>query len=390
MNKRLINALVSVYRDNNNAAKCDVASSYFHGSAGAVKNHKFAYQIFSELKKQNADIISKNDDANLCLGLFAYLEKNYDIALTHIVRLPANKVRSDILFSLANWAYDNRRYGEAATLYRNCLLVHDKLPLDIVDFVKNQGLSSIFHLGDKERFYCQFVEKINNKSRLTEENIKLFCTCIHCSHGINQVTINNTLEKIYALNDVDASVKKEIAEYLTFEYNAEPQKALFWARLSANKQLINEQKVMRNSYGIRKKFRESVQQQITAIIHTITIFLLFVGGYIYWTHWNKISIFIHIPIIIVLAFFVLNILRYLILKEKKKLVFVSRTFLIALLLALLSFLYSKELQFIVLTMVFVVDFTFMYVVFFFMAEQLKKMHTEISEYTKKLIRSFNK
>ncbi len=386
MKKSLIDALISVYRNNSEEAKCDVASFYLHGAAGAVENHRIAFQIFSELKTRKSCIISKNDDANLCLGLFSYLDKKYDVALKHIICLPADKVRSDILFNLGNWAYDNRKYIEASKLYSGFLSTYGNASNDIIDFIKNRGLSSIFYAGDKEKFYRLFSEKVNNGSRLTAENIKLFCSCIR-SRKIDRDAVK-ILEKIYSLNSVDASMKKEIAEYLAFVYETVPQKAFFWATLSNNQQLIKKQKNILASSGIRKRFKDSLQQQTVAAIHTVMVFLLFIGGYAYYSCMNKISVFIHIPVFIGVAFFVFNLLRYIVLKEDKKFLFISRVSFITLLLTLLPFLHSNRLPFFIQTALFAIDFTLMYTVFFYMAEQLKKLQLNTIEYIEKITRSF--
>ena len=95
MTKRLTEELIAAYQGNK-TAKIKVASLYFDGTGGSIKNHHAAYEIFSDLQAHDKSFV-RNDDTNLCLGLYAYLNDRKDEAVTYLSRVPAKKLRADIV-----------------------------------------------------------------------------------------------------------------------------------------------------------------------------------------------------------------------------------------------------------------------------------------------------
>ena len=386
MTKRLTEELIAAYQGNK-TAKIKVASLYFNGTGGSIKNHHAAYEIFSDLQAHDKSFV-RNDDTNLCLGLYAYLNDRKDEAVTYLSRVPAKKLRADILFILGNWAYDHKRYTEAVIMYRGFLDSYSDHYPDLVDFVKNRGLSSTFYMKKKREFCDSFIIKANVNSPVSEENISHFCKC-----AIYNWESVHVLERIC----IDDRTKKEIAQKISDYYlnHDEPRPAIFWAKQAKNRSAIKQLKLRLDALSGKHFFFGSLTTQLYAISHSL---MLFFAVPIWICLQKNVNTMYIVCAYCALGVFMLNLLRYLLFKEEKKLIFFLRVLAISLIVTAWYKLWPDPTAALTpgLAIFYAISFVVQYAILYFMEDtQLANLEYDttrcldrIVKFVKDFIRSF--
>lgn len=391
MSKELIDALIAVYRGNNDDDKKRVASLYFKGARDVEVNHRAAQEIYSDLRDHNKNVIVNDVDANLCLGLYAYLRKRNREAIEYLIRVPADNVRADIWFSLGNWAYESKLYADAAKLYSLFLAsCSGDYPKNLIDFVKSRGLSSVYYMGRVEDFYEGFIKKAKINAPISDENIKLFCNCRKKNQDVVAV-----LERIYGVSCINEHTKQEIAQRLADFYisKGDPRRAMFWAKRARDTGAINKLKGILHAAGGRRKFGDSLKAQFFTIAHVLAIFLVL----LYWFNRDAINSIVNALAYCSLGFFAFNLLRYFLFTENRKVTFFLRVMSIGFVLTTFIMIRSRMTidSLSCLAIAYSVPFFLIYTIIFFMKPQLdnfqrdtERFVSKLGEIIKNFIRSF--
>ena len=391
MKKQLVDALAEVYRGNGDAAKLEVASMYFNGTGGAPVNHHAAFLIYSELNDRDPNLISKNDDANLCLGLYAYSQNDRKKAILHLTRV-VKPVRPGILFDLANWAYDQKDYKAANRLYCRFLAAPQETCRELIDFTNNRILSTQYHLDKGNEFYETFIKRFNNRDKLSEENILLFCR-----HGEIDERSVGIWESIYQQKYIDAQTKRVIALNIRVFYKNAKQweQAMLWAERSGAPAKIKESKEDLRENDPRRKFlkafRESLPDQVETLVISAFAFAIFTTVVDLWRHSNGIPWLLRVFLSFGVLFGIIVLVRYIAIREEKKLSFILRSIAIAAVLILACcFEAATEKCALPVRMTFgLACFIPLYRIVFPMRKQLENLDKWITEGWKKFIKGLN-
>ena len=389
MRRQLVDALADVYLSNGNAAKLEVASMYFNGTGGAAVNHHAAFLIYSELNDRDPNLISKNDDANLCLGLFAYSQGDRKKAIPHLLRV-SKPVRPDILFDLANWAYDKKDYKAANRLYCRFLAADlEETYRGLIDFTKNRILSTQYHLGKESEFYETFIKRFNNRDKLSEENISLFCKL-----GKIDERSEGIWESIYKQKSIDDQTKRVIALTIRVFYkNAKKwEQAMLWAERSGAPAKIKESKEALRENDPRRKFLKAFMESLPDHVETLVIsaiaYAVFTTVIDLWRHSNGIPWLCRLILSFGVLFGIIVLVRYIAIREEKKLSFILRSIAAtAVLIIACCFGAVTEKAALPVRMTFgLACFIPLYLIVFRMREQLDTLDKWITEGWKKFIK----